>query len=177
MLHQIIISTFTLFSLSACTGQKVVENKKANSEKTATPLVINSPKNTTKTTMNNENIVYFNEGENKFLKDFEMNVTFEKVVEDSRCPTDVKCVWAGVATINVKLMGTYTRPVNVKLSTIEDLKKGYSKSAIFNGYKISLVELNPYPKTSADKKLNVAKHTIGLQIVKIAGNQIEPTTR
>lgn len=176
MFNQILIATFTLLSLSACTGQKAAQNSKTKSEKTAQPLVLKSPKNSTKNNMENENIVQFNEGENKFLKDSEMNVTFQKVVEDSRCPADVECVWAGVATVDVQLMGTYTRPVNVKLSTIDDVKKGYSKYAIFNGYKISLVELNPYPKTATDKKLNAGKHKIALQIVKIAGNQIEMNT-
>ena len=177
MYNQILIATFTLFTLSACTGQKTVENGKTTTEKTADPLVLKSSENSTKSNMENENIVYFNEGENKFLKEFEMNVTFQKVAEDSRCPADVECVWAGVATVDVQLMGTYTRPVNVKLSSIDDVKKGYSKSAIFNGYKISLVELTPYPKTAADKKLNVGKHRIQLQIVKIAGNQIEMNTQ
>ncbi len=32
-----------------------------------------------------------------------LKVTFEKVMEDSRCPQDVDCVWSGQATISVRL--------------------------------------------------------------------------
>lgn len=172
MIHQTLLSAFMFLSIASCTGQKALDQDNTQKTDTSKPLVISNNENTTKSDM--ENVIELNEGENKFLKGYEMNVTFQKVKEDSRCPKDVQCVWAGVATVNLQFMGTYTRPVNVELSTINDVKKGYSSYAIFNGYKISLVTLDPYPNSASDKKANTGKHKIKLQFVKIAENQIEP---
>lgn len=113
------------------------------------------------------------EGKTQFFKDQEMNVTFVKIGEDSRCPKDVNCIWAGVALVELNVMGTYTRPSTIKLATIDDAAKGYSRSAIFNGYKISLQELNPYPENSESKKANSGKNNITIQILKIAESELE----
>ena len=118
------------------------------------------------TMKNTAGIVYLKEGENKFFKEYEMNVTFKKMTEDSRCPKDVDCIWAGVATAEVELMGLYTRPVTLKLSTMSDAKKGYTKSQEFNGYTITLVEVSP--QTTAEKgfKALQGSYRIGLQFSK-----------
>ena len=121
-------------------------------------------------------IVYLKEGENKFLKEYEMNVTFKRIAEDSRCPKDVDCIWAGVATADVEFMGLYTRPVTLKLSTMSDAKKGYSKSQQFNGYTISLVELTP--QTTSDKgfKALQGSYRIGLKFIKGSSGDTTGTT-
>lgn len=111
-------------------------------------------------------VIYLKEGENKFLKEFEMNVTFKTMIEDSRCPKDVNCIWEGVATAEVELMGLYTRPQTVRLNSMTNSAKGYSKSQSFNGYTISLVEVQP--QTTAAKGYNSLKgsYRIGLKISK-----------
>ncbi|MBH1960198.1 MAG: hypothetical protein I8H68_08810 [Flavobacteriia bacterium] len=111
-------------------------------------------------------VVYLKEGENKFLKEYEMNVTFKKMSEDSRCPKDVNCIWSGVATAEVEFMGLYTRPVILKLSTLSDAKKGYSKSQEFNGYTISLVEVSPETTSAKAFKALQGSYRIGLQFSK-----------
>lgn len=111
-------------------------------------------------------VVYLKEGENKFLKEYEMNVTFKKMTEDSRCPKDVNCIWAGVATAEVEFMGLYTRPVILKLSTLSDAKKGYSKSQEFNGYTVSLVEVSPETTSAKGFKALQGSYRIGLQFSK-----------
>ena len=118
------------------------------------------------TMKNTAGIIYLKEGENKFLKEYEMNVTFKKMTEDSRCPKEVNCIWAGVATAEVEVMGLYTRPVTLKLSTMSDAKKGYTKSQEFNGYTITLVEVSP--QTTAEKgfKALQGSYRIGLQFSK-----------
>lgn len=124
---------------------------------------------------NKAGVIYLKEGENKFLKEYEMNVTFKQMSEDSRCPKDVNCIWAGVATADVEFMGLYTRPVTLKLSTMNDAKKGYSKTQQFNGYSVSLVEVSP--ETTSNKGLKALKgsYRIGLKITKGASG--DPTTQ
>lgn len=118
------------------------------------------------TVKNTAGIVYLKEGENKFFKEYEMNVTFKKMTEDSRCPKDVNCIWAGVATAEVEVMGLYTRPVTLKLSTMSDAKKGYNKSQEFNGYTISLVEVTPETTSAKGFKALQGSYRIGLQFSK-----------
>ncbi|MBW8362257.1 MAG: hypothetical protein K0M56_08750 [Kaistella sp.] len=110
--------------------------------------------------------IFFKEGENRFLSEYEMNVTFKKMAEDSRCPTRVNCIWQGVATADILLMGTYTRPQTVKLSTLDMPAKGYSKSTVFNGYRITLVSVEPYPTQSKGFKSLSGNYKIGITIVK-----------
>ena len=118
------------------------------------------------TMKNTAGIVYLKEGENKFFKEYEMNVTFKKMTEDSRCPKDVDCIWAGVATAEVEFMGLYTRPVTLKLSTLNDSKKGYAKSQEFNGYTISLMEVTPETTSAKGFKALQGSYRIGLQFSK-----------
>lgn len=118
------------------------------------------------TVKNTAGIVYLKEGENKFFKEYEMNVTFKKMTEDSRCPKDVNCIWAGVATAEVEVMGLYTRPVTLKLSTINDAKKGYTKSQEFNGNTISLVEVTPETTSAKGFKALQGSYRIGLEFSK-----------
>lgn len=111
--------------------------------------------------------IYLKEGENKFFKAFEMNITFKKMLEDSRCPKDVKCIWAGNAKAEIEVTGTYTRPMTFELSTLHDEKKGFLNSKEFNGYLITVVDVSP--ETTSAKGFSALKgnYEIKLQIEKI----------
>ncbi|MBU8882783.1 hypothetical protein KSK37_06780 [Kaistella sp. DKR-2] len=124
---------------------------------------------------NKSGVIYLKEGENKFVKEYEMNVTFKQLSEDSRCPKDVNCIWAGVATADVEFMGLSTRPVTLKLSTMNDAKKGYSKTQEFNGYSVSLVEVSPETTSAKGFKALKGSYRIGLKITK--GSLGDPTTQ
>ncbi len=68
-----------------------------------------------------------------------LNVTIapRDVVDDSRCPTDVQCIWAGTAHVRA----TVTTPAGTTEQTFE-LGKGISVGA----YTITLTELTPTPQ-------------------------------
>ncbi len=112
------------------------------------------------------NIIYFSEGENKFLQEFQMNVTFKNIAEDSRCPEGTQCVWAGVAVANVEFMSTTSRPMILQLSTAEVKGKDYHKTQSFNGYSISLKEITPYPTSQKGTKSLSGMYKIGIEISK-----------
>lgn len=44
-------------------------------------------------------------------------IRFEDVLEDSRCPKDVNCVWAGNAKVSVTVTRTGKEPARVELNT------------------------------------------------------------
>lgn len=111
-------------------------------------------------------VIYFNESENRFLDEYQMNVTFKGISEDSRCPKDVNCVWAGVAVAQIEVMGIATRPMTLSLATLDNKGRNYHQSADFNGYTIILIEVNPYPGSVEGSKDLKGKYKIGLTIKK-----------
>ena len=113
-----------------------------------------------------EKTYHFNEGEKQFLKEWDINVSFLSVTEDSQCPKDAKCIWSGVAVAEIEVMGIYTRPRKIYLSTINDTQKGYSKSAEFNDLKITLNQLNPYPSTSQNTNSLKGNYQLAIEIEK-----------
>ncbi|WP_449401264.1 hypothetical protein [Chryseobacterium wanjuense] len=162
MFHKTIILSLGLMFLINCNAQKET--------KTTTKV------NVDETGVSNKEgeIIYFNEGENKFLKEYQMNVTFKGISEDSRCPKDVTCIWAGVAVAQVEVMGTTTRPMTLNLASMNNKGRNYSKSAEFNGYTISLADVQPYPGATEGTKALNGKYKIGITIKKGGEN---PTTK
>jgi hypothetical protein len=70
-------------------------------------------------------------------------LTFRDVRDDSRCPMDVMCVWAGDAIVAIAL----TPPKG--LSESRDLHVQPSASRIaYAGYTIALTALAPYPRAT-----------------------------
>jgi len=95
-----------------------------------------------------------------------MNVTFKGISEDSRCPKDVNCIWAGVAVAQLEVMGTVTRPATLSLASTENKGRNYHQSAKFNGYTITLAEVQPYPGSEEGTKGLKGKYKIGITIRK-----------
>ncbi|MCY0978135.1 hypothetical protein PGH12_17400 [Chryseobacterium wangxinyae] len=152
MFYKIIISGFAFMFLMNCNSQKETKN---------------SDKVISKSNKNVEGkIIYFAEGENKFLPEYQMNVTFKNISEDSRCPEGVTCVWEGAAVANIEFMGTTTRPITIPLATTENAGRNYQKSTFFNGYTISLIEVNPAPASGEGAKALAGKYRIGMVITK-----------
>jgi len=44
-------------------------------------------------------------GQSAIIKGQALRITFEDVIEDSRCPSDVTCIWAGRVSCIIKLVG------------------------------------------------------------------------
>ncbi|MGK6342634.1 hypothetical protein ACMGDK_10360 [Chryseobacterium sp. DT-3] len=169
MFHKAIIFSLGMLTLAGCNAQK----KTKTPESTAGTA---SNSSGTKAEVQKEGIIYFNQGENKFLKEYEMNVTFKGISEDSRCPEGVACIWAGVAVAQVEVMGTYTRPVVLSLATSDHTGRNYHKSAEFNGYTISLEEVTPSRKSEPGGKDLDGQYRIGIKITK-AGGASSSTTK
>jgi hypothetical protein len=67
-------------------------------------------------------------------------IRFRGVTNDSRCPSDVQCVWAGNAVVNLDLSGEGLSGASLN-TTLEP------KSVRYGGYAIGLVGLKPVPKS------------------------------
>jgi len=80
-------------------------------------------------------------GEEKSVGGSVLRVAFVRVVEDSRCPVDVVCVWAGNALVELGIrmgMGP-TFPLQIN-TTLEP------RFADWNDVRVTIVELLPQPR-------------------------------
>ena len=75
-----------------------------------------------------------------------INICFDSI-NDSRCPSDVTCVWSGVAIAKF----TFTKAnISYPLTlTTLPVFHPYSSDTIVAGYKFHLVNILPYPKFSS----------------------------
>ena len=86
-------------------------------------------------------------------------VVFESVLEDSRCPEGVDCIWSGNAKIRIRSSRQKHAPAPIELNTNVG-----PKSSSYLDYEIKLVELKPRPK--ADKPVQSNEYKAALIITK-----------
>jgi len=72
-----------------------------------------------------------------------LRIRFRSVLQDSRCPTGVNCVWAGNGEVAIAVARSNQKQVVKRLNTSSD-----PKEIVYKGFKIKLVALNPYPKVN-----------------------------
>lgn len=77
-------------------------------------------------------------GEIAYLPEGAVNIMFRGVVRDSRCPTDVTCVWEGDAQVRLAVAVARHAWERVNLHTSLE-----PKAVTFEGYVIRLVEVAP----------------------------------
>jgi hypothetical protein len=92
-----------------------------------------------------------------------IDVMFVNVTEDSRCPSDVTCVWAGQVAVIID--------VNASASSSQltlTLSGGQSEAKSFGNYSIMLADVQPYPVST--KKISLSDYVATLVVD--AGNQV-----
>jgi hypothetical protein len=71
-------------------------------------------------------------------------ITFDSLLQDSRCPVNVNCIWQGNAEVSIRFSNNrYIQ--QVRLNTFPDFQR---QKAVF-GYTISLIDVLPYPHTDS----------------------------
>lgn len=81
-------------------------------------------------------------GQQKSAARTHLKIKFLSVVDDSRCPIDVNCIWAGNAKIRVQITGVRGGPKTFELNTTMG-----PKGDQFDGWAINLESLTPAPKS------------------------------
>jgi hypothetical protein len=87
-----------------------------------------------------------NLGKQKTTSKSKLKVKFVSVLEDSRCPVGVNCIWAGNAKIKVKIIGKHSS------KEFEFNTNMGPKGDIFEGWSVTIDDLTPTPH--ADKPLD-----------------------
>lgn len=106
----------TLWSLGNCLAQKNTTSQQRASENPKQPLII------------------LKNGENKFLEHQEMNITYLKSEYSDKHQAHL---------IFIEVMGIYTRPKVLKISTKNIPGLNHNHKAFFNGWEFSLIKFRP----------------------------------
>ncbi len=71
-----------------------------------------------------------------------LTIVFERVASDSRCPMDALCVWAGDATLSLRLSASTGQPAIRELHTQDS-----GSELSYSNCTIALIGLAPYPRS------------------------------
>jgi hypothetical protein len=95
------------------------------------------------------------------LEERNIKIQFHDVLEDSRCPTQVECVWSGQARV---LIGVQIVDIEalLELNTVPAFKENV---ASISGYKIRLAGLDPHPE-DPDRKIPKEDYVVTLVVSK-----------
>ncbi|MFC2018832.1 hypothetical protein ACFLU4_02595 [Chloroflexota bacterium] len=72
----------------------------------------------------------------------DLKINFQEVTEDSRCPRDVTCIWAGQASCIVRL--THNNSSYTMTLTEPGIAEQYTREN-YNGYQLAF-RVQPYPR-------------------------------
>jgi hypothetical protein len=81
-------------------------------------------------------------------------------VEDSRCPADANCIWAGNAKVTIRVTNRRGQSRTFDLNT-----NLAGKSASFDGFEIKLGNVSPYPRSNI--RINRNGYTASFTVTKI----------
>ena len=88
--------------------------------------------------------------EESAMFDDRLELQFVGVLEDTRCPSDVDCVWAGEVKVRLAIR------IDAGKATSQDVIAGQSVSA--DSYRITVIEVGPEPVS--DRKIAPADYTV-----------------
>jgi hypothetical protein len=128
--------------LYGCNGMTQPEQSKRAQDKTA------------------QNLIVINYGRQVAAAKENLTLKFVAILEDSRCPEGVQCVWAGNARIELAVTKTGEDTASLELNTNDR----FPIEAQYLGYLITLIDLQPYPK--ATKQISLQDYTVNVEIRK-----------
>ena len=100
-------------------------------------------------------------GQRVTLKGTRLRIKFAAVENDSRCPSDVTCVWAGNAAVQLQLSaGRGSKTVTLNTSR----NSPFVRESEYQGYKVKLADLSPYPRSN--RKIAAGDYTATLLVSK-----------
>lgn len=93
-----------------------------------------------------------------------LKIEFLNITEDSRCPSDVICVWAGQVTAVINI---FKNDQNLGDFSLTSQAGKHEDSAIkyFDEYSIKLIKVEPYPKST--QKIEISDYIVTLVVSKV----------
>lgn len=106
-------------------------------------------------------------GQEAATRDQDLRVRFTDVLEDSRCPTEVECVWTGQARIEIEVQPAGSDPTTTEFNTNPAPGQNVQTARV-GEYTIRLESLDPYPRTTHESPA-LEDYTATLSVQKAAG--------
>jgi hypothetical protein len=97
--------------------------------------------------------------------DANLSIQFLRLLEDSRCPRNVTCVWEGQARVQIQIQTDTDATQTIELSSnpnLTDSKTAYETS----GYRIEFLKLEPYP-ISPDQRIKQHEYLLSLKVSRL----------
>jgi hypothetical protein len=101
-------------------------------------------------------------GEAALVANTSLSVKFDSVEQDSRCPINAKCLWAGVAIVNVTVINGEGVLKKIKLSSVN--YETFNTTENVFGKNIELMAVLPNPSAGTAAKPEIIKKLIKLKI-------------
>ncbi len=101
-------------------------------------------------------------GQQVTVKGERLRIKFEAVEEDSRCPANVTCVWAGNGAVRLEFSISHRDRKSLTLNTAKSTTLVGERQ--YHGYKVRLLGLNPYPQS--DQKIGASDYVVTLLVSK-----------
>ena len=98
-------------------------------------------------------------GASHLIPDTDLTVVFEAVVEDSRCPVGTNCVWAGDATVRLRVDSPRAKAASILLHTNEQ----FPQEAAHGGIRLRLVSLAPQPTADGPPRPDSYRATLNIR--------------
>lgn len=99
-------------------------------------------------------------GESARIRGESLTVAFDSVTSDSRCPTNVHCVWEGDAVVVV----TLTHPARERASVDLHTSGRFARSVRYGDFEVALVKLAPEPREGSP--ISPAAYRATLQVTR-----------
>jgi hypothetical protein len=107
------------------------------------------------------------------ITDADLTNTFNSVLSDDRCPSEVECVASGPVTVSLSIQQGNEAPSNITLQTFTD-QNGRSPTGQFEGITdrvevgdnlVQIVGVTPYPKDPSTK-IEPSEYRVSLVVSK-----------
>lgn len=97
-------------------------------------------------------------GEKVLIREIETSITFVRVVEDTRCPVNVYCVWAGRVTVELEF-----REKNKTVSRVNLTIPGGEEKEL-KGYIVKLLKVEPEREYPEKMEIPLSDYKITLKV-------------
>lgn len=107
-----------------------------------------------------------------YLESADLGLRFVNVTEDSRCPTDVQCIWAGQVSIVVEVVGTSTEKAIGNFSfTLLGESTTDLPTVTVAGYDLKLSRVEPYP--ISNRTIDLSEYVATLVVLPESEDRVE----
>ena len=96
-------------------------------------------------------------GQEVAIENTRIRIVFDSVPEDTRCPKDVQCVWAGNGKVKLALKKSKKKSIPVIVNTGME-----PREVEYRGYRVKLIKLSPEAK--AGEMIPASEYEVTLRV-------------